>query len=195
MSTKINNFAYISYTGSSRSNEKNKSRSRGVYFHKSFIFIVVSGRKIATDYSPTPSRSLRNDLRLPSKVAPTTLAEWKSGSGAGGCFLALNRPREPIFHPNYGEIQFWPKLEFFCGSKTTFELFWGPFWASRAWFPLSQRCRRNLWGKPQNISERSDGVGRVISRYFSARNSCEKKTFMLRDLLFSFFLDDPVLSI
>ena len=48
---------------------------------------------------------------------------------------------------------------------------------SGARFSLSQRCRRNLWGKPQNISEWSDGVGRVISRYFSARNSCEKKNF------------------
>ena len=32
----------------------------------------------ATNYTPTSSRSLRNVLRLPSKVAPATLTEWKS---------------------------------------------------------------------------------------------------------------------
>ena len=58
---------------------------------------------------------------------------------------------EPILHPNYGEIQFWPQLGSFCGSKTSFWQFWGPFWAPRAWFSLSQHWRLNLWGKPQNI--------------------------------------------
>ena len=81
--------------------------------------------------------SLRNDLRLPSKVAPTTLAEWKSGSGshkagADGCFLALNGPREPMtwamllvranfsFQSRRNSVlsqNFWPKLGFFCGSN------------------------------------------------------------------------------
>ena len=40
-----------------------------------FIFTAIPGRKIATNYSPTPSISLRNVLRLPSKVVPPTLAE------------------------------------------------------------------------------------------------------------------------
>ena len=52
-------------TGSSRKNDKSKSHSKGVYFYKIFIFTPVPGRKIATNYSPTPSRSLKNVLRLP----------------------------------------------------------------------------------------------------------------------------------
>ena len=62
---------------------------------------------------------------------------------------------------------------------------WGPgapassgFVRSGAWFSLSQRCRHNLWGKPQNISERSGWIGGGICRYFSTRNSCDNKTFM-----------------
>ena len=66
---------HAKHTGSSRKNEKSKLRSRGVYFYKILIFTPVPGRKIATNYSPTSSRSLRNVLRLPSKVAPPTLTE------------------------------------------------------------------------------------------------------------------------
>ena len=69
--------------------------------------------------------------------------------------------------PSNGKIQFWPKFVLFCWSNTTFWLFWSPFWAS------SQRWRHNLWGKPQNISERYWWSGVVICRYFSSRNSCE----------------------
>ena len=47
-------------------------------------------------------------------------------------------------------------------------------WAPRAWFSLSQRWRRNLWGEPQNISVWS---GVVICRYFSYRNSWENYFF------------------
>ena len=85
---------------------------------------------------------------------------------------------EPSLHPIYREIQFWPKLGFVCRSKTSFWLFWGPFGDSRACFLLSQCWRHNLWGKPQNISERYGWSGGVICRYFSTRNSCENKTFM-----------------
>ena len=63
------------HTGSFRKNDKSKSRSKGVNFYKILILSPFPGRKIATNYSPTPSRSLRNVLRLPSKVAPPTLAE------------------------------------------------------------------------------------------------------------------------
>ena len=70
----------MSHTGSSRKNDKSKSRSRGVYFYKILIFTPVPGRKIAKNYSPTPSKSFQNVLRLPSKVSPPTLAEWKSGT-------------------------------------------------------------------------------------------------------------------
>ena len=52
-------------TGSSRKNEKSKLRSRGVYFYKILIFIPVPGRKMATNYSRTPSRSPRKVLWLP----------------------------------------------------------------------------------------------------------------------------------
>ena len=45
------------------------------------------------------------------------------------------------------------------------------FWAPWTWFSLSQRWRRNLWGKPQNISERSGWSGGVICRYFSAEKT------------------------
>ena len=44
-------------------------------FSKNLIFTPFPGRKIATNYSPTLSRYLRNVLRLPSKVAPPMLAE------------------------------------------------------------------------------------------------------------------------
>ena len=64
--------------GSSRKNEKSNLQIRAVPFHI-LIFPPVSRGKIATNYFPTPSRSLRNVLRLPSKVAPPVLAEWKSG--------------------------------------------------------------------------------------------------------------------
>ena len=69
-----------SYTGSSRKNDKSKSRSRGVYFYKILIFTPVPGRKIATNYSPTPSRSPKKVLWLPEKVAHPMLDVWKSGS-------------------------------------------------------------------------------------------------------------------
>ena len=86
LTTKSTEFFKKSYnlenTGSSRKNEKSKSCSKGVYFYKILILTPFSGRKIATNNSPTPSRSLRNVLRLPSKVAPPTLAEWKSGTGS-----------------------------------------------------------------------------------------------------------------
>ena len=49
-------------------------------FYKKKVFSAVPGRKIATNYSPTPSISLRNVLRLPSKAAPPMLADWKSAS-------------------------------------------------------------------------------------------------------------------
>ena len=71
------------------------------------------------------------------------------------------------------------------------------FWAPGAWFSLSQRWRRNLWGKPQNISERSGWSGGVICRYFSSRNSWENLFLVKIEifticLLLTFFLDDPV---
>ena len=71
------------------------------------------------------------------------------------------------------------------------------FWAPWTWFSLSQRWRRNLWGKPQNISERSGWCGGVICRYFSSRNSWEHLFFLKIEiftiyLLFPLFLDDPV---
>ena len=68
--------------GKSRKNDKSKSRRKCVNFYKKFIFTPFPGRKVATNYSPTPSRSLTNVLKLPSKVAPATLAEWKSGTGS-----------------------------------------------------------------------------------------------------------------
>ena len=71
---------WVVHTGSSRKNDKSKSCRKGVYFYKHFIFIPFPGRKIATNYSPTPSRALKNVLRRSSKAAPPTLAEWKSGS-------------------------------------------------------------------------------------------------------------------
>ena len=74
---------------------------------------------------------------------------------------------KPILHPHYREIQFWPQLGYLGGSNTSFWLFWGPFWAPWAWFSLSQRWRLNLWGKPQNISERYEWSGGVISNYLS----------------------------
>ena len=48
-----------------------------------------------------------------------------------------------------------------------------PFWAPGAGFSISQRWRRSLWGKPQNISERYGWSGRVICRYFSSRKRCQ----------------------
>ena len=96
-------------------------------------------------------------------------------AGAGGCFRALNAPREPIF---WVRTHFSSQLRtnsvltqtrIFRRVKDQLWLFWGPFWAPRA----SQRWRRNLWGKPQNISERSGWSGGVICRYFSSRNSWE----------------------
>ena len=72
-------------------------------------------------------------------------------AGASGPSMHPESPYfgwDPILHPNYGEICFWPQLGSFGGSKTSLVLFGGPFWAPSAWFPLSQRRRRNLWGKP-----------------------------------------------
>ena len=46
-----------------------------------------------------------------------------------------------------------------------------PFWAPGAGFSISQCWRRNLCGKPENISERYGWSGGVICRYFSSRNS------------------------
>ena len=97
-----------------------------------------------------------------------------------------------------GESQFCipvtEKFSFEPRAKTTFWLFWGPFWASRAWFSLSQRLRHNFEGSQKNISEIYGWSGGVICRYFSTRNSCEnlnlwKETPLLYNLLFSFFLD------
>ena len=75
---------------------------------------------------------------------------------------------EPIFHPNYGQTRIFRRV------KDQLWLFWGPFGAPRA----SQRWRRNLWGKPQNISERSGWSGGVICRYFSFSNSWENLIFL-----------------
>ena len=60
------------YTGSFRKNDKSNLHSRGVYFHKIWIFASVSPPKLAANYSSTLSRSLKILFRLPSKVAPPT---------------------------------------------------------------------------------------------------------------------------
>ena len=122
---------------------------------------------------------------------------------AGGCFRALNAPREPIFwvrtHFSY---QLWTNSVLtqnliFWRVKDQFWLFWGPFWAPRAWLSLSQCWRHNLWEKPQNISQISGWSGGVICRYFSSRNSWENLFFLKIEiftivLLLPLFLDDPV---
>ena len=59
-------------TGSFRKNGKSNLHSRGVYFHKISIFATVPSSKLATNYSSTPSRSLRILFSLASKVAPPT---------------------------------------------------------------------------------------------------------------------------
>ena len=120
-------------------------------------------------------------------------------AGAGGCFRALNAPREPIFWVRtHFSSQLWTnsvltQTRIFRRVKDQLWLFWGPFWAPRA----SQRWRRNLWGKPQNISERSGWSGGVICRYFSSRNSWENLFFLKIEifticLLLPLCLYDPV---
>ena len=49
-------------------------------FSNKFSFLNCSWKKSSDKLLPTSSRSLRNVLRLPSKVVPPTLTEWKSGS-------------------------------------------------------------------------------------------------------------------
>ena len=74
-----------------------------------------------------------------------------------------------FFIPITEKFSFDPNSNFSAGQRpllSCFEALSG-LPDSRAWFPLSQRCRRNLWGKPQNISERSGWSGGVICRYFS----------------------------
>ena len=159
------------YTGSSRKNGKSKSRSRGVYFYKILIFAAVPGRKMATNYSPTPSRSLRNFLRLPSKVAPPKLAEWKSGSGSpkSRSWRALPRPpmdREspyfgwaPILHPNYGEIPFRPQLGSLDGSKTRFGCSEALFGLPEPDFHLANVGGATFEGSRKIFRRDLDGVG------------------------------------
>ena len=98
------------HTGSFRKNDKCKSRSKGVNFYKILILTPFPGRKIATNYSPTPSRSLRNVLRLPSKVAPPTLAEWKSGTGS------------PKRASKQNQTGLWPAERSELGSKENFSV-------------------------------------------------------------------------
>ena len=93
-------------------------------------------------------------------------------AGASGPSMHPESPYfgwEPIFHPNYGQIPCWPKIWSFGGWKTSFGCF-------EALFELPEPAsvgRHNLWGKPQNISERSGWSGGVICRYFSSKNSWE----------------------
>ena len=72
-------------------------------------FSAVPRRKIATNY-PTSSRYLSNVLRLPSKVEPPMLAEWKSGSGS---------PKRASKLPKTG---LWPAERSELGSKLNFSV-------------------------------------------------------------------------
>ena len=116
---------------------ENRLYSRGASFHKILIFTAVPGRKIATNYSPTPSRSLRNVLRLPSKVVPPTLAEWKSSSG---------RPKRASKQPKTG---LWPADKSEFGSKLNFSVngmqtwLWPIIWA--LWVHWGPGSTRQLW--------------------------------------------------
>ena len=117
------------HTGSSRKNEKSKLHSRGVSINKILIFTAVPGRKIVTNNSPTPSRSLRNVVRLPSKVAPPTLAEWKSGSGS---------PKSASKQPKTG---LWPAKRSELGSKQYFSVI-----GMQNWFSPKIRALWVHWG-------------------------------------------------
>ena len=79
-------------TGSFRKNGKSNLHSRGVYFHKISIFATVPSSKLATNYSSTPSRSLRILFSLASKVA-VSLYEGRGGQRkvAQGDLGTINR--------------------------------------------------------------------------------------------------------
>ena len=142
----------IRHTGSSRKNEKSKIHSSGVYFHKILISTPVPGRKIATNYSPSPSRSLRNVLRLPSKVVPPSagwLWELKKGLKTAKNWSLTRR-----------NIRVGVKTEFLRNWDAKWALTQNvgslgavragkyppapPFWAPGAGFSISQRWRRSL---------------------------------------------------
>ena len=122
-------------------------------------------------------------------------------AGAGRCFRTLNAPREPIFcvrthfSSQSRTNSVLTQIRILRRVKYQLWLFWGPFSAHRA----SQHWRRNLWWKPQNISERSGWSGGVICHYFSSRNSWENLIFLkivifTICLLLPLFLDDPVVG-
>ena len=77
-------------------------------------------------------------------------------AGAGRCFRTLNAPREPIFcvrthfSSQSRTNSVLTQIRILRRVKYQLWLFWGPFSAHRA----SQHWRRNLWWKPQNISEK-----------------------------------------
>ena len=129
---------------------------------------------------------------------PAPGAQKGGAGGASGPSMHPESPYfgwEPIFHPNYGQIPCWPKIWSFGGWKTSFGCF-------EALFELPEPAsvgRHNLWGKPQNISERSGWSGGVICRYFTSKNSwenliCLKIEIFTTCLLLPLFLDDPVSS-
>ena len=80
------------YRGSFRKNGKSNLHSRGVYFHKISIFATFPSLELMTNYSSSPSRSLRILFSLASKVA-VSLYEERGGQRkvAQGDFGTITR--------------------------------------------------------------------------------------------------------
>ena len=105
------------------------------YVVEVFDFHTCSGKKNSANYSPTPSRSLRNVLRLPSKAAPPTLADWKSGSrspkrrswrvlpGPHSTQRAIILGENPFFIPITQKFSFDPNSDLSAGQRPVFGWF------------------------------------------------------------------------
>ena len=111
-------------TGSFRKNGKSNLHSRGVYFHKISIFATVPSSKLATNYSSSPSRSLRILFSLASKVA-VSLYEGRGGQRkvAQGDFGTIIRYFGQPWRPGNKVTKQWRGLLIFLLGHSKCEIF------------------------------------------------------------------------